>query len=55
MGLTTFSVYPWDIENTVNHVEEVLHTHLEDVQKAWRQEFVAGLRLIPKSQSYWHM
>ena len=23
MGLTTFSLYPWDIEKTVNHVEEV--------------------------------
>lgn len=42
MGLTTFAVYQWDIENTVNPAEEVLHIRLEAVPKAWRQESEAG-------------
>ena len=47
-----FLVYPWELENTVNQEEEVLHIHLEAVQKAWRQEFVLGQKLIQKNQEF---
>jgi len=47
-----FLFYPWELENTVNQEEEVLHTHLEVVQKVWRQEFVLGQKLIQKSQEF---
>jgi hypothetical protein len=42
MGFTTFSVYPWVIENTVSQGEEVLHISQEPERKAWKQEFVHG-------------
>ncbi|CAE6499933.1 hypothetical protein NUZ5A_50957 [Candidatus Nitrosotenuis uzonensis] len=44
MGLTNVFDYPWVIENTANHVVEVLHICLEDVPKAWRQESELGLK-----------
>jgi hypothetical protein len=47
-----FLLYPWELENIVNQEEEVLHIHLEAVQKAWRQEFVLGQKLIQKSQEF---
>ena len=33
------------LEKTINHVEEVLHTPLEDVPKVWRQESEHGHKL----------
>jgi len=42
MGLTSFFDYLWVIENIVSHVEVVLHTRLEDVPKAWKQELELG-------------
>jgi hypothetical protein len=47
-----FLFYPWELENTVNQEEEVSHTHLEAVQKVWRQEFVLGQKLIQKNQEF---
>ena len=52
MGLTTFFIYPWDIENEVNQEEEVWHILLEDVQKAWKHEFEAGHKSIVMNQDY---
>jgi hypothetical protein len=42
MGLTTFSVYLWDIEDIVNHAEEVWHIFLEEELRAWRLGYVLG-------------
>ena len=52
MGLTTSSLYPWDIVGKVNHVEVVLDIFLEGVLKAWKLEFEHGLRFLQKSQNY---
>ena len=38
MGFTTFSVYPWVTESTVNQGEEVLRIFQERELKVWKQE-----------------
>ena len=55
MGLTIVFDYPWVIENTVSHVVVVLHTFLEDVPKAWKQESEHGPTSHPSSQNFWAM
>ena len=42
MGLTTFSVYPWDIEDIVNRAEEVWRIFLEEELKVWKLGYVLG-------------
>lgn len=50
MGLTTFSVYPWDIENLASQDEVVLHTYQERELRAWKQESADGQKLKVNNQ-----
>ena len=54
MGFTTFSVYPWVIENIANQGEEALHIFQERELKAWKQEFAVGPIRMEISQNLWH-